>query len=37
MSALARSGLDDLQPGQRVSVWVEEAPRGLQATELAPI
>ena len=37
MSALARSGLDDLQPGQRVSVWVEEVPRGLQATELTPI
>ncbi|MDE0173256.1 MAG: cold shock domain-containing protein [Defluviicoccus sp.] len=37
MSALARSGLDDLQPGQRVSAWVKEVPRGLQATELAPI
>ena len=37
MSVLARSGLDDLQPGQRVSVWVEEVPRGLQATELTPI
>ena len=37
MSALARSGLDDLQPGQRVSAWVEEVPRGLQATELALI
>lgn len=36
-SALARSGLDDLEPGQRVSVWAEEVPRGLQATELAPI
>ena len=37
MSVLARSGLDDLQPGQRVSTWVEEVSRGLQATELAPI
>ena len=37
MSVLARSGLDDLMPGQRVSVWVEEVPRGLQATELTPI
>ena len=37
MSALDRSGLDDLEPGQRVSVWVEEVPRGLQATELALI
>ena len=37
MSVLARSGLDDLQPGQRVSVWVEEVSRGLQATELTPI
>lgn len=35
MSALARSGLDDLQPGQRVTVWAEEAPRGPKATELA--
>ena len=33
---LARSGLGDLQPGQRVSVWAEEAPRGLQATEVEP-
>ena len=37
MSVLARSGLDDLMPGQRVSVWVEEVLRGLQATELTPI
>ena len=34
ISALTRSGLDALQPGQRVSVWAEEAPRGLQATEV---
>lgn len=37
MSVLSRSGLDDLQPGQRVRVWAEEVPRGLEATELAPI
>ena len=36
-SALFRSGLDDLVPGQRVSVWAEEVPRGLQATEIEPI
>ena len=34
MSALSRSGLDGLQPGQRVSVWAEEVPRGVQATEI---
>lgn len=32
VSVLTRSGLDELQPGQRVSVWAEEHPRGLQAT-----
>ncbi len=37
MSALARWGLDDLQPGQRVSVWAAEMPRGLEATELTLI
>ena len=37
MSVLSRSGLDDLQPGQRVCVWVEEVSRGLQATELTLI
>ena len=36
-SALSRSGLDDLQPGQRVSVWAEDARRGPQATEVRPI
>ena len=36
-SALSRSGLDDLQAGQRVSVWAEDAPRGPQATEVQPI
>ena len=35
--ALFRSGLDGLVPGQRVSVWAEEVPRGLQATEIEPI
>ena len=34
ISVLTRSGLDVLQPGQRVSVWAEEVPRGLQATEV---
>ena len=34
---LARSGLGDLQPGQRVNVWAEEAARGPQATEVEPI
>ena len=34
VSVLTRSGLDALQPGQRVSVWAEETPRGLQATEV---
>ena len=32
VSVLTRSGLDELQAGQRVSVWAEEHPRGLQAT-----
>ena len=36
-SMLSRSGLDELQPGERVSVWAEEGPRGLQATEIEPI
>ena len=34
MSALSRSGLDELQPGKRVSVWAEEAPRGRRAREI---
>lgn len=34
MSTLSRSGLDGLLPGQRVSVWAEQVPRGLQATEI---
>ena len=33
-SALSRSGIDELQPGQRVSVWAEKAARGLGAREL---
>ncbi len=33
-SALSRSGLDELLPGQRISVRAEQAPRGLQATEV---
>lgn len=37
MSALARSGLDDLESGQRVNVWAEEVPRGIQATEVTLI
>ena len=37
MSVLDRAGLDDLRPGQRVSVWAEEVPRGLQARELTLI
>lgn len=36
-SALSRSGLDGLQQGERVRVWIEEAPRGPQATEVEPI
>ena len=32
VSVLTRSGLDELQAGQRVSVWAEEHPRDLQAT-----
>ena len=37
MSTLSRSGPDGLLPGQRVSVWAEEVPRGLQATEVDPL
>ena len=36
-SVLFRSGMTDLQPGQRVFVRAESAPRGLQATEIEPI
>ena len=36
-SVLLRSGLSDLQPGERVNVRAGQAPRGLQATEIEPI
>ncbi len=36
-SVLFRSGMTDLQPGQRVFVRAESVPRGFQATEIAPI
>lgn len=36
-SVLLRSGVSDLQPGQRVSIQTEDAPRGLQATEIKPL
>ena len=36
-SVLFRSGLTDLQPGQRVFVRAESVPRGLLATEIEPI
>ena len=36
-SVLFRSGMADLEPGQRVFVRAESVPRGLQATEIEPI
>ena len=36
-SVLFRSGMTDLEPGQRVFVRAESVPRGLQATEIEPI
>ena len=36
-SVLLRSGLADLQQGQRVLVRAESVPRGLHATEIEPI
>ena len=36
-SVLFRSGMTDLQPGQRVFVRAETVPHGLQATEIEPI
>ncbi len=36
-SVLFRSGMTDLQPGQRVFVRAESVPRGLQATEIEPV
>ena len=34
VSALARSGVHALEQGQRVTVWAEDAPRGLQAMSI---
>ena len=36
-STLFRSGMTDLEPGQRVIVSAERAPRGLQATGIEPL
>ena len=36
-SVLFRSGMTDLEPGQRVFVRVESVPRGLQATQIEPL
>ncbi len=36
-STLFRSGMTDLEPGQRVIVSAERAPRGLQATGMEPL
>ena len=36
-SVLFRSGMTDLEPGQRVFVRTERVPRGLQATEIEPL
>ena len=36
-SILFRSGMTDLEPGQRVLVRAESVPRGLQATEVEPL
>ena len=36
-SVLFRSGMTDLEPGQRVLVRAESVPRGLQATEIEPL
>ena len=36
-STLFRSGMTDLEPGQRVFVQAESAPRGLQATRIEPL
>ena len=36
-SVLFRSGMTDLEPGQRVFVRAESVPRGLQATEIEPL
>ena len=36
-SVLFRSGMTDMEPGQRVLVRAESVPRGLQATEIEPL
>ena len=36
-STLFRSGMTDLEPGQRVFVQAERGPRGLQATRIEPL
>ncbi|MCY4231432.1 MAG: cold-shock protein [Alphaproteobacteria bacterium] len=36
-SALMRSGMVDLTPGQRVLVRAETVPRGLQARDIEPM
>ena len=36
-SVLFRSGMTDLEPGQRVFVRDESVPRGLQATGIEPL
>ena len=36
-SIVFRSGMSDLEPGQRVFVRAESVPRGLQATEIEPL
>ena len=36
-SVLLRSGMTDLEPGQRVLVRAESVPRGLQATQIEPL
>ncbi len=36
-SVLFRSGMTDLEPGQRVLVFAESVPRGLQATGIEPL
>ena len=36
-SVLFRSGMTDLEPGQRVFVRAESVPRGLQATQIEPL
>ena len=36
-SVLFRSGMTDLEPGQRVLVRAESVSRGLQATQIEPL